>query len=128
MGLILIVDDDASVVESNASALEASGHTVTTAATTSEALAAIDRETPDVVVLEALLDGTAAGLDLARSLASDNPDLPLIMLSSIDDHDTYREHALIDLDDWMPVHLFMDKPVEPDVLAYEVDHLVKAAS
>jgi len=125
MGRILLVDDDPNVVEDNASALEASGHTVTTASTTSEARAAIGRETPDLVVLEAMLDGATAGFDLARSLASENPALPLIMLSRIDEHLTAGERDSQDHHDWMPVQRFMDKPVAPEVLAYEVSHLVK---
>ena len=93
MGRILLVDDDPNVVEGNVVALEASGHTVTTASTTSEARAAIGRETPDLVVLEAMLDGATAGFDLARSLASENPALPLIMLSRIDEHLTAGERV-----------------------------------
>lgn len=128
MGRILLVDDDPAVVAGNVTALEASGYTVSTASTTSEARAAIGRETPDVVVLEAMLDGATAGFDLARSLAHDHPTLPLIMLSRVDDHLTSAERAGQDRDDgWMPVQRFMEKPVSPDVLVYEVDHLTKAA-
>jgi DNA-binding response OmpR family regulator len=127
MARILLVDDDPNVVASNKSALEASGHAVTSASTTSEARAAISRETPDVVVLEAMLDGGLAGFDLARSLAHDNPDLPLIMLSRVDEHLTGKERAGQDHDGWMPVARFMEKPLAPEVLVYEVDHLAKAA-
>jgi DNA-binding response OmpR family regulator len=128
MARILLVDDDPNVVASNKSALEAGGHAVTSASTTSEARAAISRETPDVVVLEAMLDGGLAGFDLAKSLAHDCPDLPLIMLSRVDEHLTGKERAAQDRDDgWMPVARFMEKPLAPEVLVYEVDHLAKAA-
>jgi DNA-binding response OmpR family regulator len=123
MGRILLVDDDADVAEDNASALEASGHTVTTVRTTSEARAAMRHETPDLVVLEAMLDGSTAGFDLARSIAQSNPALPLIMLSRVDEDVTAGQHD--NRDGWMPVNRFMEKPVAPDVLAYEVNHLVK---
>jgi DNA-binding response OmpR family regulator len=128
MARILLVDDDPNVVASNKSALEASGHAVTSASTTTEARAAISRETPDLVVLEAMLDGGLAGFDLARSLAHDNPELPLIMLSRVDEHLSGKERASQDRDDgWMPVARFMEKPLAPEVLVYEVDHLAKAA-
>jgi len=128
MGRILLVDDDPDVVAGNVVALEASGYTVATASTTSEARAAIGRETPDVVVLEAMLDGATAGFDLARSLAHEFPELPLIMLSRVDEHLSAAERASQDRDDgWMPVQRFMEKPVAPEVLVYEVDHLAKAA-
>jgi DNA-binding response OmpR family regulator len=128
MARILLVDDDPNVVAINTRALEASGYTVTTASTTTEARAAVGREMPDVVVLEAMLDGATAGFDLARSLARQKPDLPLIMLSRCDEVLTAAERASQDRDDgWMPVQRFMEKPVAPDVLVYEVDHLTKLA-
>jgi CheY-like chemotaxis protein len=128
MAHILLVDDDADVVSRNRVALEASGDTVSTAATTAQALAAVRSQAPDLVVLEAMLDGTLAGFDLARSLAREFPHLPLIMLSRVDEHLTAKQRAGQDRDDgWMPVERFMEKPVSPDVLVYEVDHLVGMA-
>ena len=128
MARILLVDDDLDVVARNTSALEAGGYAVTTASTTSAARAAVAGEMPDVVVLEAMLDGATAGFELARSLARENPDLPLIMLSRCDETLTASERASQDRDDgWMPVARFMEKPVAPDVLVYEVDHLAQAA-
>ena len=128
MARILLVDDDAGIVERNAAALEADGHAVSTAATTAEALDVVRGRAPDVVVLEAMLDGGTAGFDLARTLAREFPALPLIMLSRVDEVISGRELATQDRDDgWMPVARFMEKPVAPDVLVYEVDHLVPVA-
>ena len=123
MARILLVDDDAGVVARNAAALEADGHAVTTAATTAEALGAVRGAMPDVVVLEAMLDGGTAGFDLARTLAREFPALPLIMLSRVDETISERDLAPQDRDDgWMPVSRFLEKPVMPEVLAYEVNH------
>jgi DNA-binding response OmpR family regulator len=128
MAHILLVDDDTDLVARNTAALEADGHAVATAATTAEGLAAARRDTPDVVVLEAMLDGSTAGFDLARTLAHDFPALPLIMLSRVDEVISDRELATQDRDDgWMPVARFMEKPVAPEVLVYEVDHLLPEA-
>jgi CheY-like chemotaxis protein len=123
MAHILLVDDDADLVARNAAALEAA-----TASTTAEGLDAVRHGAPDVVVLEAMLDGAMAGFELARTLARDFPTLPLIMLSRVDEYISDRELATQDRDDgWMPVQRFMEKPVSPDVLVYEVDHLLPAA-
>jgi DNA-binding response OmpR family regulator len=128
MARILLVDDDAGVVARNAAALEADGHTVATAATTAQGLDAARREAPDVVVLEAMLDGATAGFDLARTLAREFPSLPLIMLSRVDEVISVQDLATQDRDDgWMPVARFMEKPVAPEVLVYEVDHLLPVA-
>lgn len=128
MAHILLVDDDVDLVARNASALEADGHIVLTASTATRGLEAVHRKVPDLVILEAMLDGSTAGFDLARSLARDFPTLPLIMLSRVDEVISDRELAMQDRDDgWMPVARFMEKPVSPDVLVYEVDHLLPAA-
>ena len=125
MARILLVDDDTGVVARNAAALEADGHAVSTAATTTQGLDAVRREAPDVVVLEAMLDGAMAGFDLARTLAREFPSLPLIMLSRVDEVISDRDLATQDRDDgWMPVQRFMEKPFSPEVLVYEVDHLL----
>jgi DNA-binding response OmpR family regulator len=127
MANILLVDDDRQAVATSTVALEANGHLVSGVSTTSEATAAIAREMPDVVVLEAMLDGAYAGFDLARSLAAQFPTLPLIMLTRADEHLSARERSSQDRDNWLPVQRFMEKPVSPDVLVYEVDHLLPGA-
>ncbi len=128
MARILLVDDDSDVVARNAAALAASGHDVETAATTAEGLAAVRTTRPDLVVLEAMLDGGFAGFDLARSLAREFPALPLIMLSRVDEFISGLELARQDRDDgWLPVQRFMEKPVAPDVVVYEVEHALHDA-
>ncbi len=128
MARILLVDDDAVVVARNAAALEADGHAVSTATSTAEGLDVVRHGRPDLVVLEAMLDGGTAGFDLARRIARDFPALPLIMLSRVDEVISERELATQDRDDgWMPVARFMEKPVAPEVLVYEVDHLLPVA-
>ena len=128
MARILLVDDDAELVARNTAALEADGHAVATASTTAQGLEAVRRGAPDVVVLEAMLDGATLGFDLARTLARECPALPLIMLSRVDEVIPARELEAQDRDDgWLPVARFMEKPVAPEVLVYEVDHLLPAA-
>lgn len=128
MARILLVDDDSDVVARNAAALAASGHDVSTATTTADGLSAVRTTKPDVVVLEAMLDGGFAGFDLARSLAHEFPTMPLIMLSRVDEFISGLELAKQDRDDgWLPVQRFMEKPVAPDVVVYEVEHALHDA-
>lgn len=122
MANILLVDDDPAVAATNAAALEANGHTVATVAGTADASAAVATAVPDAVVLEAMLDGGFAGFDLARKLAHDFPELPLIVLTRADEHLSEAERRRQDRDGWLPVTRFMEKPVSTDVLVYEVDH------
>ncbi len=124
MAHILLVDDDVALAARNAVALGADGHDVVTVSTATAALEAIRQHKPDAVVLEAMLAGTLDGFDLARSLAHDDPELPLIMLTRVDEHLSDAELAEQDHDGWLPVQRFLEKPVMPEVLVYEVGHLL----
>jgi CheY-like chemotaxis protein len=68
-----------------------------------------------------------AGLDLARSLAHDHPDLPLIMLTRADDLMSDEQLDSQDRDGWIPVRRYLEKPVLDDVLVDEIDHLLPEA-
>ncbi len=125
MARVLLVDDDAAVLARNSAALVASGHHVETATTSADALASVRRTGPDVIVLEGMLDGGFRGFDLARTLAAEFPRLPLIMLTGADEVLTPQERADQDRDGgWLPVQRFLQKPVMPEVLVDEVEHLV----
>ena len=128
MASILLVDDDAALVERSASALVAGGHAVIVAGTSSAALEAARRERPDAVILEAMLDGGLAGFDLARTLAREFPSVPLLMVTRADEALTAAERRVQDRDGgWIPVERYLEKPVMPEVLVYEVDHVLHAA-
>ncbi len=128
MADVLLVDEDPRVVGRNAAALEAAGHTVRTAATSADALDQISRTLPDVIVTEAMLDGAMGGFDLVRTLSRRYPEVPRIMLTRVDDFMTSKQLASQDRDGWLPVHRYLQKPVMPAVLVYEVEHLVAEAA
>jgi CheY-like chemotaxis protein len=127
MAHILLVDDDPIAVASNTEAIEDIGHSVSAASTTVDAIKFVGRDTPDLVVMEAVLGGQFGGLDLARALAADYPDLPLIMLTQGDQRLTNRELARADREGWIPVSRYLEKPVLTDVLVDEIDHLLPQA-
>jgi CheY-like chemotaxis protein len=124
MAHILLVDDDPATVASNTEAIETLGHSVSSTSTTTEAIRFVRRETPDLVVMEAVFGGKFGGLALARSLAADYPDLPLIMLTQADEYLSQRQLASQDRDGWIPVRRYLEKPVLTDVLVDEIDHLL----
>jgi CheY-like chemotaxis protein len=127
MAHILLVDDDPASVARTTETIETQGHSVSASSTAAEASRSVRREVPDLVVMEAVLGGKLSGLDLARSLAKDHPDLPLIMLTRADDLLSSEQLDSQDRDGWIPVRRYLEKPVLDDVLAYEIDHLLPEA-
>ncbi|MGH9226269.1 MAG: response regulator [Acidimicrobiales bacterium] len=83
MGSILLVEDDASVREAVALALEGDGHRVETAVSGEEALGRWRRSRPDLILLDVMLPGTD-GLEVCRQVRRDDQ-VPIIMLTARSD-------------------------------------------
>jgi len=80
---ILVVDDEAVLVEMIAYNLEQAGYQVTTMADGASALQATQRETPDLVILDLMLPGMD-GLEVCRQLRreSNTATTPIVMLTA----------------------------------------------
>src|SRR5437763_11076719 len=80
---ILVVDDDAPIRRMLDRTLSAGGYAVATAADGGEALAAVERATPDLLVLDVGLPGVD-GLAVSRRLRAKGLAVPVLMLTARD--------------------------------------------
>lgn len=121
---VLLIDDDADFIAINRIAIEAAGYEVVAASNASVGGEAARLERPDVIVLDVMMDTPTEGFELARDLRSD-PDLkatPLIMLTGVNQEDIPWR---FDKDeDWLPVDVFLDKPVDTERLVAEINKAV----
>jgi DNA-binding response OmpR family regulator len=78
---LLLVEDDHRISEPLRAALVAEGFAVEAAETGEDALARIDDELPDLVLLDLTLPGID-GLEVCRRLRVDHPALPIVMLTA----------------------------------------------
>ena len=78
---ILVIDDDAGIRESLKMTLEYDGYDVSGAATGQEGLALVEREAPDLVLLDVKMPGMD-GLDVLTRLHSMHAQLPVVMISA----------------------------------------------
>ncbi|ATY31403.1 nitrogen regulation protein NR(I) [Sphingomonas psychrotolerans] len=112
-GTVLIVDDDAAIRTVAAAALKREGHRVTTAASIAELRRALAAGVPDVLVTDVVLpDGN--GLDVAAGLATEHPELPIIIFSAQNTLATAVRATEVGAFDYLP------KPFDLDVLAQAV--------
>lgn len=79
---VLVVDDEPVLAEMVSMALRYEGWNITTAGDGSSAIAAARRQ-PDVVVLDVMLPDMS-GLDVLHKLRSENPGLPVLLLTAKD--------------------------------------------
>ncbi len=122
MARLLVVDDDAHILELVTHFLVGAGHTVTTAADGKQALAAAalaaDAYTPfDLVVLDILLPGLD-GREVCRRLKKDTS-VPVLMLTALGDIHQKLRGFDAGADDYLP------KPFEPMELVARVKALLK---
>jgi DNA-binding response OmpR family regulator len=121
---ILVVDDDVDLSERHRAVLEAAGHQVSAAYSAAEGRIAIDALRPGLVILDVMMERFDAGFELARWMAKAHPEIPILMLTGVDDHLDDGALAAQDHDGWLPVHRYVEKPLAPAVLVEAVDHLL----
>ncbi len=108
---VLLVEDNETDRWFFTEVLRSRGHTVVACASGEEALEAVDRELPELVMLDIGLPGIP-GLEVCRAIRT-RPDghLPLVMVvTSTEEGDTLDEALAVGADD------FLKKPVEPPSL------------
>ncbi|MFP4354342.1 MAG: response regulator transcription factor [Phycisphaerae bacterium] len=121
MAKIVVVDDDPDIVDAVKMFLEQAGHDVATATNRDDGMALLKGETPDLAILDCMMEQPDDGIVMARQLRGDGFDAPIIMLSNIDavTGQDYGQDEEIN-----PVDLFQTKPVEPKKLLEEVNSLL----
>lgn len=77
---ILLVDDDAALLEVVTIMLSQEGYRVVTATDGTEALEAVDRETPDLVILDIMMP-QMSGFEVCRKIRADS-EIPIVMLTA----------------------------------------------
>jgi len=126
MAKILIIDDDPDIVLSVRLTLEAAGHTVAEASNGTTGMAAIKADRPELIILDVMMDTNTEGFQMAMKLRNPDPsseyaayrDIPILMLTAV--HSTTPLRFEPDID-YLPVELFVDKPIDPDDLMNKVE-------
>ena len=121
MSKILIIDDDPDIVTSVKLTLESVGHEIISASNGEEGVQKIKAEHPGLIILDVMMDTKTEGFQLALKLRNPDPtseyvefkDIPILMLTAI--HSTTPLRFEPDID-YLPVELFVDKPIDPDDL------------
>lgn len=113
--VVLVVDDDPDFVEITRMILEARGYQVISAMNGNQALANMQQERPDLVILDVMMSCVLDGLDVTRKMQADAElrDIPVIMVSSIASS-PYAD--MFPTDEHLSVDAWISKPVQPDDL------------
>jgi len=89
---ILVIDDDPDVRGFIANSLEEQGYRVREASDGREGLAAIERETPDLVVLDFIMPGLS-GAEVAKKIRAKRPEQPILFVSGYSETEAVKRTA-----------------------------------
>jgi two-component system alkaline phosphatase synthesis response regulator PhoP len=121
---ILIVDDDKDFLKITKTILQSNNYKIITAANGEQALVAMRREKPDLVILDIMMAYILDGLDVRRAMAEDNElkNIPVIMATSLT---AEKAKGTLPTDEYVPEAEWLHKPIDPDVLLERVKKVLK---
>ena len=122
MARILVVDDDPDITFAVSLYLKREQHEVRTAASRAEGMEAVKAFSPDLLILDVMMEQPDDGIAMAQELRRAGSAVPIIMLTSVGKVtglDYGRDSDLV------PVEAFFEKPVRPDDLLKAVAALLK---
>jgi DNA-binding response OmpR family regulator len=117
---VLLVDDDPELLESVRVALVMRGYEVLTACDGAEALARVERDRPDLMVLDLVMPRRSGLTVLDRMHRTAMRSTPIIMMTG-NDEERHRDAAKL-----RGVSVFLSKPFEIEQLLSEVDTILNA--
>jgi CheY-like chemotaxis protein len=128
---VYVVDDDQDLVDVVSSVLESSGYEVASAASGREAIEKVAEVSPDIIVLDVMMEDVVAGFRVMNFLRNydDHPEnkrfstVPILMLTSIQQR-TGMKFAQDQGSRLLPIDAFLEKPVKPKVLLEKLKELL----
>jgi len=115
---VLIVDDEAEIVEFLANFLKRKGVKVFIATTGSDALVIFKKQNPDIVLLDISIPDID-GLRLLKEMKSESEEAKVIMVTGKDDKNTIAKANKLGAND------YIIKPLELDNLYFVVSKYIK---
>ncbi len=130
-GKILVIEDDEQMIKFVKKVLEAHSYQVHSAPGAEEGLKKVKELSPDLIVLDVMLETRGEGFITAQKLKSTDPEseyreysrIPILMLTAINTEMKFRYSPESD-GEYLPAEDFLEKPVEPDELIERVNNLL----
>lgn len=117
---VLLVDDDPELIESVRIALTSRGYEVLTACDGAEALARVERDRPDLMVLDLIMPRRSGLTVVDRMYHTAMRSTPIIMMTGTDEQ-RHRDAARL-----RGVSVFLSKPFAIEQLLVEVETILNA--
>lgn len=121
---ILLVDDDPDIISAFEAILSNKGYDVITAMNKNDGIEKVNSQSPDLAILDVMMDDEHDGFDMSREIKKSHPDLPVIMLTGISEITGVNFRAAAADPEWLPADEYLDKPVSPEELIETIENLL----
>jgi DNA-binding response OmpR family regulator len=125
MKKILIVDDDSTLREVMTTVL-GSTYELREAGSKSEARGVLATFTPDLVILDVMMETDSAGFELSREIKADKKlkHVRILMATNVDKETNIDYKSEAGDKTWLPVDDYIVKPIDPKTLLAKVKKLL----
>jgi CheY-like chemotaxis protein len=123
---ILVIDDDPNFVVTIRPVLESKGYKVAAACNREEAMKVLKKRTPDLILLDIMMEKMTDGFDICYKLKHD-PEMkkiPVLAVSSITEETGFKFSPATD-GEYFEADDFMEKPVTPTILLERIEKLLR---
>jgi len=122
---ILIIDDDSDIVEAMRIVLESNSYRVSEASDGSKGKALIEKDPPDLIILDIMMRTIDEGFHVCYELKNDpkTKDIPILISTAVSKTTGFEFHPQKD-QEWLPAEDYVNKPIMPDDLIARVKKLL----
>ena len=125
---VLIVDDDPDFVETMEIILRGNDYETRTARNGEEAFKKVKEKKPDIMLLDIMMKTKTDGIWVSEKIRDDDnlKEIPIIMITAVNQDSEMAKFNIGKHEDmeYMPVNVFMEKPIESEDLLKEIKKLI----
>jgi len=123
---VLVVDDDLDFLTQIQVNLEAAGFEVETAESQKQAEEYLEKNHPDVAVVDLMMEHPDAGFALSYHIKKKDPSIPVILVTAVTSETGLEFDAATDEErSWVKADAFLAKPVRIEQLLREINRFLE---
>lgn len=123
---VMLVDDDIDFLTQTKIRLETAGYTVRSAESQKEGEELLKEFTPDIALLDLMMENMDGGFALAYHIKKKDPKIPVIIASGVSSETGIEFDAKTDEEkSWIKADVFLAKPIRFEQLEKEMKRLLK---
>ncbi len=123
---VMLVDDDIDFLTQTKIRLEANGYDVKTAESQKGGEELLKTFTPDIALLDLMMENVDGGFALAYHIKKKDPKIPVIIASGVSSETGIEFDAKTDEEkSWIKADAFLAKPIRFEQLEKEINRLLK---